>query len=554
MKRFLQITCIILLLGLSLCITTTVRAEAIQNFLEDVKINSDGTIRVTETISYDFGATEKHGIFRILPTVKTNVKGEEFRTDITQIDITNENNETIPYHVGKQDTLLNIRIGDANKTVSGIQTYKISYLVSGALTYFSDHDELYWNVTGNAWGYPIHNAKATVSFESLQNSTSLTATCYTGKVGSTDKNCTPVTSGNEVTVLTSQELDLHEGLTIVVGFPKGSVAVLEPKKITSPFSNPVVLFLLAAAAFFWYIILPIWICVTWFQKGRPPKPTIGTPDVWFSPPKTKKLRELTPGETGGLYDERVDTKDITGTIVDLARRGFFTIVEESKDNILLKKKEKATTGLLPFEETLYTALFSKSPSVKIQGLSLVSTVKTATKEIFAELITEGFLTKDPDPTRILYQVLSVFALMTANIPLLITSLLFGNNMSTKTQEGSNNAEVAKALRGFLKSQDKQYKFQAQHLVLFEKMLPYAIAFGVEKEWAKRFEALDMPTPDWYVGPSGSHSSILFVSQLSHSMTSFQSSMTPTSSSSGFSSGFSGGSSGGGGGGGGGGSW
>jgi len=92
-------------------------------------------------------------------------------------------------------------------------------------------------------------------------------------------------------------------------------------------------------------------------------------------------------------------------------------------------------------------------------------------------------------------------------------------------------------------------------MMFEKLLPYAIAFGVEKVWAKRFQDLNIGQPDWYQGASpGILNSYVFVNSLNSSMKSFKMATTPTRSSSGFSSGFGGGFSGGGGGGGGGGSW
>jgi uncharacterized membrane protein len=108
------------------------------------------------------------------------------------------------------------------------------------------------------------------------------------------------------------------------------------------------------------------------------------------------------------------------------------------------------------------------------------------------------------------------------------------------------------MKNFLNSQERQLNFQGDKQMFFEKLLPFAVAFGVEKAWAKRFEAIDIKNPDWYEGTSSSHfNTALFASSLSHSYSSFASSSTPPSSSS---SGFSGGSSGGGGGGGGGGSW
>lgn len=126
----------------------------------------------------------------------------------------------------------------------------------------------------------------------------------------------------------------------------------------------------------------------------------------------------------------------------------------------------------------------------------------------------------------------------------------------KTKEGAEAKNIAFSLRNFLKSQERQLEFQADKQMMFEKLLPYAIVFGVEKIWAKRFKDLDLVSSSWYQGyGSGRFNSYLFVNNLNSSLSSFRSSATPTRSSSGFSSGFGGGgSSDGGSGGGGGGSW
>lgn len=130
-------------------------------------------------------------------------------------------------------------------------------------------------------------------------------------------------------------------------------------------------------------------------------------------------------------------------------------------------------------------------------------------------------------------------------------------MFKKTKLGKEQANVAKSLCNFLSSQSKQLEFQANKQMFFEKLLPYAIAFGVEKVWAKRFSNLKLTLPDWYRGyNSNTFTTVYFISSLNSSLNSFSSVSqppTPTTSTSGFSSGFSGGSSGGGGGGGGG-SW
>ena len=93
-------------------------------------------------------------------------------------------------------------------------------------------------------------------------------------------------------------------------------------------------------------------------------------------------------------------------------------------------------------------------------------------------------------------------------------------------------------------------------MMFERLLPFAVAFGVERIWAKRFESLNITQPNWYHSYSSSHfSSYMLVNSLNSSFRSITTAATPTRSSTGHSSGFGGGGfSGGGGGGGGGGSW
>lgn len=150
-----------------------------------------------------------------------------------------------------------------------------------------------------------------------------------------------------------------------------------------------------------------------------------------------------------------------------------------------------------------------------------------------------------------------------NFFLLVIAIIFGRNMPRKTEFGAREAKKAQGLLNFLKSQSTRLEFEAKeyfHLkdvqTLFEKLLPFAIAFGVEKVWMERFKSIDLKEPDWYSSyRSGSFNSVLFADSLRSSMNSIQAASIPPRSSTGGSSGFSsGGFSGGGGGGGGGGSW
>lgn len=271
----------------------------------------------------------------------------------------------------------------------------------------------------------------------------------------------------------------------------------------------------------------------------------------------KNGRLLTPGEVGALGDETVDLKDISATIVDLARRGYLKIVEKNKGDFYLVRqaKEDKNNELLEYEKILLDQFFKSKTELRLKNSDFFQEVEMIKKSLYQQTVTDGLFAKNPQSIGTRYYILAAIALFTGNFFLAFVTFVFGRAMPRKTVEGVDAFNVAKSLKNFLNSQERQLTFQADKQMMFEKLLPYAIVFGVEKIWAKRFANIDIGQPDWYQGYAPARfNSYVFVNSLNSSIASFRSAATPTRSSSGFSSGSSGGSSGGGGGGGGGGSW
>lgn len=536
-----------------------VSAEQIQNFDSNITINKDGAINVDEKIIYDFGDLYRHGIYREIPFIKTNKEGKKFEIEFKNISVTDENGKNYRFTKTKNEEILRLKIGDPDRTITGVHTYIISYQVAGALTYFSDHDELYWNVTGDKWSVPIDRATSEVVLSDGIEKNEINTKCYTGAQGSTAQNCITSVQQNSVSIRSQDSLRVYEGMTIVVGFPKGVVAVLEPKPYVTFWETiwgKMLKIALIILAIFWYLIYPLWIPVKWWLMGRDPNVSQEV-RAWFDPPKTEKGRPLTPAETGSLIDEKVDSRDISAMIVNLAQRGYFKIVEKKKNDFYLVKRSdwNLDKKVLPFEKTFMDKVFKYENEVQLKQAEFYIVAKSVTDMLYANLVSENYFPENPNSIRTFYTVIGSIAAMTFNIFLAIVAFLFGRNMPRKTNMGIEQAKVAKSLKNFLSSQERQLEFQAKNQMFFEKLLPYAVAFGVEKVWAKRFEGVQMRRPDWYEGYATSYYTSSTIANSMHSYSSKVSSATsPTSSSSGFSSGFSGGSSGGGGGGGGGGSW
>lgn len=523
-------------------------AERIDSFAAKYQINRDGTVNVTETITYNAEGVAHHGIIRQIRLAKTNNDNQQFQVSATSVSV------NAPFSDQSTNDQLNLKIGDANTTFTGQKTYVITYQLSGAITYFTDHDELYWNVTGNNWHFLVAATSATVV---LPTPKTVNAICYTGPVGSTARNCSAQSSLEQATFSTVN-LGAGEGLTIVVGFPTGVVDKLEP----APASRPSLLQEILTVLFFvgFYFLLPFGVIVWWFLFGRDPKVPPG-PTSWFDPPKNQNGRPMLPAEVGLLTDENVDPRDITATIVSLAIRGWLKIKKDGKEYTFTKTAPKKDSDtLVDFEQILYDGLFkygetSTTSSIKT---SFPTSVSKAQKLLYKQLTAENYFDHNPDTTRKIFAGLGTMCLFIFNILLGATLLIFSRFMPRKTLLGAQKKEEALSLKRFLTSQERQLTFQEQNWYFFEKLLPYAVAFGVTKVWAERFRDLTIPEAvDWYQGGDITNA-YLFASSLdsfSHSAAAITS--TPYSSSrssSGFSSGFSGGGSGGGGGGGGGGSW
>jgi len=539
----------------------SVHAENIETYDTAIVIAKDGSIGVTERIDYVFD-TPRHGIFRSIPLIKTNDSGKQFRMALSDVSVTDEKGTPYNFTITDENGTEVLKVGDADRTITGAHWYNVSYVIRGALTYFPGHDELYWNIIGTAWPVPITESSTTVTLPQTVAAADLHATCFVGAQGATGNDCTVTLADTSVTVKTTRPLSAKEGVTVVVGFPKGIVAVVEPNEVVPFFdtvAGKITLIVLLVAGFLWYILAPFLVIRKWWTTGRDPKPPMGEVSAWFSPPKTAKLRDLTPAETGTLVDESADSKDIYASIVDLARRGYLKIIETSagKFDFAKQKSRKKDADVQPFEDTLLSGIFETKNRVSLKDLDLTSTFVTVKKMMYASLVTDGFFPENPETVRTKYYILAGLAFMTGNLLLFLTAFIFGKNMPRKTLFGSEQAAVGRSLKNFLVSQDRQLKFQAQRQMMFEKLLPYAIAFGVEEVWAKRFEKLGLRQPDWYVSASasgGRFNSVVFAHSIGHAAaTSFAQSVAAKSST-GSSSGFSGGFSGGGGGGGGGGSW
>ena len=145
-----------------LLITHSVSAQSdigwiITNFDADIVIAKDTAMTVTETIDVDFGNLQKHGIFRYIPVRYRTNTGDSLDVRLELLSVTDETGKRFQYQLSREGENIKIKIGDPDVTISGKNTYVVTYQVQRVITRPHDQAELYWNVTGNGWPVPIRD-------------------------------------------------------------------------------------------------------------------------------------------------------------------------------------------------------------------------------------------------------------------------------------------------------------------------------------------------------------------------------------------------------------
>lgn len=561
----------------------------INQFLSGIEILPSGIVEITETINVDFFNNSKHGIFRDIPYIYSSDKGETY----TRITVRNvlQNGQPAKFQKSENGSFINLKIGDPDRTITGVNTYTINYTAEGILKSFEEYDELYWNVTGNNWDVDILSAKAQVilPFDSL-----LKSACFQGPAGSTD-NCSFSQIENKFANFAStRSLMLGEGLTVVVGFQKGMVPILSVERPPSMWEkfiswpSQITLFTALTAGigtvlFLWFKYgRDYWFAGNLFSKKTDsgtvkPVGVRETISVEFTPPDN-----LRPAEIGVIMDEYAHTHDVTSTIIDLAGRGFLTIAEIPKKwlfgsiDYALSKTAKSHAGLLGYEKKLLEKLFNNRDSVKISDLktTFYEELKEIKNELYTGIVSRKYFPSNPDQVRTKYFIIAIitislgffagfFSLSLENIYIadislgaIISGIILAGASSFMPRKTAYGRETYRRILGykmFINSAEKYRQQFFEKKNLFNEVLPYAIVFGLTEKFAKAMKDIGLETakPAWYTGahPFNTH---VFAS----SINSFSSSMSGAIASAPKSSGFSGGGgySGGGFGGGGGGSW
>lgn len=469
----------------------------IKNYNTDLYIYKNSGVSVKESILVHFNSP-RHGIFRKIPhkykvgnkdpnLSRPFIYGNNYKINIYDIKVAG-----FKYKVYKKGKCLFIKIGDKNRFVNGDVLYKLSYKIYGAVNFFKDHSEFYYNVIGFEWPVPIKYASFNIFWPENGKPSKDKYFVYSGRHGSKNSNVDVLVSKGFLSGKTSLVFLVYNGITAGIWFPKGVIAKGSPfKQISLIIANNSIYLLL--------VLIFIFLFLLWYVFGRDKK--------IIHIVRYKLPDNITSAEAGFFIDDKTDNRDLLSLIFCWAAKGYIEIEETEKSGLILKKKDYILRKLkdLPdtaksFERTIFYGLFSGGITiVKVSTLknTFYTHMKKAKKQLDEEMTFKDYY--EPASrnlakvTYILAIIMFMIGVMFGRLDYLISFILsaiiffiFARIMPKKTRRGLKIYQLVGGFKEFIERVEKPRlkRLLKKDPNYFDKILPYAIALGIEKRWQK----------------------------------------------------------------------
>jgi len=358
MKLWSRHLCCLLYILLFLQSSPASADERIRVFHSDITVREDSTMTVRETITVRAeGVQIKRGIYRDFPTEYEDSRGNPYVVGFRVVEVA-KNGTPEPYHTSALSNGERVYIGEKSTILQpGEYTYTLTYTTDHQLGFFQDFDELYWNVTGNGWAFPIDHASAEIHLPADAGQKIISTAGYTGPQGATGKDFVEerLPSGS-IMFSTTRTLNSGEGLTVAVSWPKGYVE--KPPDRQKPSSAEKIFSKTGAAyAGLGLLILCGYYILVWSRVGRDPE--AGTIMVRYTPPS-----DMSPAVMRYITQMKYDDTCFAAALINTAVRGHIILYEEGGE-YRVKKEERGKIPLSAEEKKVLDNLLGANSEIKM---------------------------------------------------------------------------------------------------------------------------------------------------------------------------------------------
>src|SRR5271169_3782728 len=511
MRRGVQFGLVAALLALAASVSAQGAPEwHLRDFHSIVNVADDGSAVILERLELSYlqvaPGRDFHGIQRLIPVESAGPLGTKRRLYLKVLEVTDGDGHSLPYRVRVWGGQTEIRVPMLGRTGES-RTVEIGYFIHNALRYNADHDEVYWNLTSSTLSMPAEQSSATVLLPDEKIETLRAQGFISGPEGGTVAG---KVNGASVEFVAPSGVGAHEPFAVEVIVPKGVFhrPWWPSRALWFVESNPIVL-----------MPLVVFLVMLWIRRLKGNLPPVAVVTEYEPPPG------LTPAEAGTLLTDRVEPRDITATLVDLAVRGYVKLEEDNSEGhpdyiIRLMKPRDQWQGLTNYEidmlfNTFYGGQWTKLSSLKLRFVVAVPSMRPG---ILNALIDKGMYREDPVSAQV-YRVGLVILAGTLLLavpstgwitlydagPLAVALVgasalivyLMGLNLTAKSLAGMRACAAVEGFREFMERVDADRLKRASPKQL-ERCLPYAMALGVEHNWAEQFAGITEESPEWLV--------------------------------------------------------
>lgn len=505
-----------------------------ERFDVDITVNLDGTLDVVETQTIVFTSGQFTAGYRSIDGGLT--------TGISDIAVADEtgfyalNASALPgtFTVNRQgsQTVIDWYFEPAEDET---RTFTLSYRVSGGLRYYAEGDQVWWKAVYADRPFPVNYSIVTIRVPAPATIQNFDSYFTQAQFEQLDDQTVRMTALDRIPA--GQEFEVRAQFTpgVVAGAPASwqqaedeRAAALEAQAAYDERWRPVADLVTGALSLLFLVLAPLGLYLVWYTRGRDAH-TDFVAEYLPEPPT-----DLPPGMVGTLLDEQADMEDVLATLVDLARRRYITIEEikpqkkgpfglTSEPDFLYKQVRLADAALHPYEILLLTSLFKEKQERKLSDLKakFYTHLPKITAALYTEVTNQGFFVANPEQTRSRWSLFGVMMLVATGalgcvgvgallqytnaalfLPVGFLIFAFGliflaRFMPRKTVKGAEQAARWQAFRAYLRNIGK-YTDLARATELFDRFLPYAIAFGLEKDYLRTWERVpEAAAPPWY---------------------------------------------------------
>ena len=418
------------------------------------------------------------------------------------------------------------------------ETFTLAYTVRGGLRYYEGGDQLWWKAIYGDRSFPVQAGRVNVvAPAAIHEWAAYTNTGNAWEDARGIASASKLESGREIAYVLDRTLAPGQTFEVRVEFTPGVVAgepqswqiradaeaaALEAELRFRQRWGPILTLLFGALGLLFLLGGPAALYLLWYRLGRD-KPVELVADYIPEPPD-----DLAPGIVGTLLDEQADMEDIIATLVDLAQRKIISITEEKTGPFgvardFIYRYENRELPVSSFEQLLLDSLFKLKGEVRLSDLKnrFHKELPALKRALYEEVTKQGFFARSPEKVRNQYGCLGVCLLVLAGlagmgvwtlfsgltgaavlpgIGLAVTAfgfLLLSRFMPRKTDAGAELAARWQAFKSYLRDIDRYSDLEEQK-ELWDRWLPFAIAFGVDSQYIRKFEAVDAPAPGWYI--------------------------------------------------------